>query len=175
MQYSALTFFFYGAILIIVLLSLCILYLVFVYRRLLEKYTDLSIEGQKKEVNQKIKIETSNFVNQKVNLAVEKATEEAVSLISKNAKSTAENLSKKTVEKLIEEEKGEEQAVAGEFNDAKVEIEKYKSQELEKIRKRALEILEEITPKIIADSINRENQEKLIISELENAKRNKFF
>ncbi len=171
MNNLTLTIFFYSAIAIVVLLSFCIMYLVFVYRKLLEKYTDLSIKTDHSEIHKKIKIDTNKFVNEKLDNAIDKATQQAVSVITKNAEKVADTMREKTLEKLAEEEKGEEKAIAAEYDSASAEIESYKAHEFEEIKKKSAEVLAKVTKDVLTNSINQENQENLIIKAIEDAKR----
>ena len=77
-----------------------------------------------------------------------------------------------SVEKLAEEKKGEERAIAGEYDEVKAEVEKFKASEFERIRKNANEILSKIMPNVAKKLAD---QEKLVLEELENAKRSNLF
>src|SRR5258708_1540390 len=103
----------------VIVLSLCILYLVYSYRKLLEKYTKLSLDADRDEVRKKIKLDVSNLASEKLDTAISQAVNEATLLISKNAKNVTSSMKRKSIEKLIEEERGEEKAIEGEFNQSK--------------------------------------------------------
>src|SRR5258708_6902177 len=139
MNNITLTIFFYAAIAVVVLLSFCILYLVFVYRRLLEKYSDLSLKTSEEEINKKIKSDANKFVDERIDSAISKATEKAVDVITKNAKEVAKDVRDKTLEKLMVDGKGEEKAVAAEYDIANAEVENYKAREFEEIKKKRSE------------------------------------
>ncbi|SRR5260221_6089435 len=175
MNNISLTIFFYAAIAVVILLSICVIYLVFVYRKLLEKYSDLTLNKDKSEIHQKIKIDTNKFINEKVDNAIDKATELAVNVITKNASEVAKSMREKTLEKLIEEEKGEEKAVALEYDRANAEIEIYKAQKFEEIKKKAAEILIKVTKDSLTKTITKDQQEELILKSLEDAKQSNLF
>lgn len=175
MNQITLTIFFYAAILIVALLASCVIYLVYVYRKLLEKYSLLESKKEITELKNKMRIDTDKVVEKVIENAIDKATTEGISLISKSAEKVAKDIRQKTVEKLTEEEKGEEKAVASEYDDAREEIENFKKLEFERIRKNANEILEKATPVALRDSITKSKQEELIIKGLGNAKQSGFF
>jgi hypothetical protein len=160
--------FFYTVILIITLLTGSVIYMIFSYRKLLKDYSDLEMKIKKIEADKELKIETNRLVgsltNQKVQSMVGKATDDALDLIEK-----------KTVERLMQEETAEKNAIQAKLDEAKVEIEKFKTQEFETIRKRAHEVLVKIMPNILTNALSQEEQEKIITSELENAKRSNLF
>jgi len=150
---------------------ICIFYLIYLYKKLLDKYTKVTIKTAEGELNRKIQVETNNYVSKKVDLAVEKASEEAAFIITKNANNVANSLKRKTVEKLIEDQKGEEQAVVADFEEARTQIEQFKQQEFERLRKNANSVLETVTKDVLPNLIDSKTQDGLIIKSLENAKR----
>ena len=153
---------------ITIILSFCIIYLVFSYRKLLDKYTELSIR-------KKVKIESDDFVNEKVEKAIDKAVSEGVDAISKNAETVAKSMRKKTIEKLLEEEKGEEKAISSEYDQTHIEIENYKAQKFEEIRKKSNEILKKLNSEVLPDLIDENKANALITKALEDAKRSNIF
>ena len=175
MNQLALMVFLVTAIIVVIVLCLCILYLVFVYRKLLDKYTQLSIRGDRNEVKKKLRTEANDFINQEKEDAIAKATEEAIALIAKNAQKVAKDIREKTINELKDEEKGEEQAVAAEFDSVKAEIEKYKTAKFDEIKKRGVEILSKVTEEALGQSLDEEKETILIIKALEDAKRSNIF
>lgn len=162
-------------IIVIFVLTLTVLYLLYSYRRLLEKYYEANIREDKNELKTKIKFDTDKFVRQKMDEVVGLAVHEASETISKNANEVARSMRKKTIEELKKEEKVDEVAVAAEFDQTKKEILEFKVNQMEEIRKKASEILIQIMPRILAKALDKESQEKLIMEELANAKRSNIF
>ncbi len=175
MDKVTITIFFYASILVILVLSLCIVYVVYAYRKLLDKYTNLSVKTDRNEIQKKINIDTTRFVNQKLDDAISQASEEAVKAISRSAESVAKNIREKTIEKLQEEEKGQEMAVESEYDEVKLEIENYKAKKFEEIKIKANEVLSKVAAEALSGEVDTKNQENLIIKALENAKRSNIF
>jgi hypothetical protein len=165
----------YTSAAIILLLLFCVIYLFINYKKLLEKYSSLSLKIDQDDLNRKIKIDTTDTVNQRMNLAIADATEQAVDLIARSADNIAKTMKRETVEKLIEEEKGEEMAISSEFEEAKLEINKYKAQKVEEVNKISNEIVKKVTEEALGQSFDQEKQEALVMKSLENAKRSNIF
>jgi pantothenate synthetase len=172
---NELTILIFSVAALILILSFCLIYLLVTYKKLLEKYSNLSLRIERDDLNRKIKIETADTVNQRLNLAISDATEEAVDLIAKSADHMSKTMQKKTVEKLFEEEKGEEAAIAAEFEGAKEEIKKYKAAKIEEVNKISNEIIKKVTEEALPGSFDQEKQELLVMKALENAKRTNIF
>ncbi|HWA51564.1 MAG TPA: hypothetical protein VG895_00725 [Patescibacteria group bacterium] len=153
----------------------CVLYLVFLYKKTLDKYTNLKLNIEKNEIKRKINLDTSRITSEKLDDAIQKASLEAVELIEKNAKNIANSIKRKTVEDLIEEKRGEDKAVSAEYDIAKDEIEKYKASEFQRIRKTANDLLKSKFTDIVSSSIDDNKQDELILKALENAKRSNLF
>lgn len=158
-------------IIVIFVLTLTVLYLLYSYRRLLEKNNEVSVRDAKKELKTKINFDTDKFVREKVEEAIGLSVHEASETISKNANEVAKSMRKKTIEELAKDEKGDQAAVAAEFDQAKKEISDFKASQMEEVRKKANEILVKIMPQILTKTLDNESQEKLIMEELSNAKR----
>ena len=178
MNEITLTVFFYLAILVVVLLSLCVIYLIFAYRNLLEKYTDLSLSIEKSEIKQKIKLKTNEFVNNKINSAVTQAVDSAVNLISKKADEVGKIMREETIEKLKEDEVAERKSVAAEYDQTDDQIKKYKEQNFEEIRRKANEILPQVVEESLTEftkKLSLDEKDALVIKALENAKQQNIF
>lgn len=154
-------------------LAICVLYLVTSYKKLLEKYSDIVVGENRSQVKKNIEREVATYVDSKVDNAINAALEEAVILVSKNARNVVNSMKRKSIEKLIEEQKGEEAAVAARFNEANEEIEKYKAEKFEDIRKREAEILSKISFELGGKLIREDDP--LIMKALEDAKRSNIF
>src|SRR5258708_6240488 len=113
------------AVSVTIILALCVIYLTFVYRKLLDKYSDLVIRTDKAEIGKKIKLDISKFVDDKMDKTIARATDQAVNLISKSASQIAKTMREETIERLAEEKRGEEAALASEYDKARVEAEKF--------------------------------------------------
>ena len=154
--------FFYSVLIIIALLAFCVIYLVLAYRRILKKYAELELAIQRKEADLEIKQKTDSLIDKNLEKTVEDAARQAATLISKSANDVSANLAGVTTKKLLEEE----------AKKAKEEINRFKFAEFEKIKLNAKEILEKAMPDILANSIPKQTQEKIILEELENARQN---
>lgn len=175
MNQLALTIFFSISLVFVIALSLSVIYLVIVYRRLLDKYTNLLVDEGKNEAVNKIRLEASRFVDNKIDYEIAKVGREAVDLISKNTQDLASEIRQKTLSKLEEKEKEEENSVKTEFDEAKREIENYKKEKIEEVRINANKILSSVLEEVGARSLSNEEKEALIIRALENAKQNQLF
>jgi len=162
-------------IFLILVLVLTVLYLLYNYRKLLDREYEASIREGKDELKAKVKFDADKFVREKTDEALGLAVHEASEAISKNAESIARSIRKKTIEELSKEEKADEAAVSAEFDQAKKEIEEFKAHEMGEIKRKAGEVLVKTMPSILAKSLDREAQEKLIVEELANAKRSNIF
>ena len=166
---------FLATTLVLLTLVLTVLYLVFVYRKLLDKYTDLTLDEVKSETRKRLHIDISSYVNSKLDNAVSKSLTEAVGVITKAADAVAKTMRKKTIEKLVEEEKAEERAVASEYDAVKAEIENYKLAKFEDIKRNAHEVLAKVTKNTLGELLDESQEEKLILQALEDAKQSKIF
>ncbi len=175
MNQVTLTIFFYAALLIVLILSSCVIYLAFSYRRILEKYSELQRKKEYGQLADKMKADTNDLVKGKVQEAIAKATQEGVKLISQNAQDVAKDVRKKAIEELISEEKAEEQAIAGEYDKTRAEIQKYKEQKFEEVRQSASKLLSEVAQNVLKKAIDPKEQEEIILKSLEDAKRSGFF
>ncbi|CAN5323376.1 hypothetical protein BH10PAT1_BH10PAT1_1830 [soil metagenome] len=160
---------------VVVILVACVLYLVHNYRLLLDKYADISIKSEHNEITKKIQNDVDRFVTKKTDYAIASATEEAVMLIAKNAENVAKSMRKKTIDKLQDEEKGQERAVSDEFDSAKLEIDKYKEQKFTEIKSNANQILSKLVKEVLSESLDEQKQEALVLKALEDAKKSNIF
>lgn len=160
-----------AAIFTLVILGLCILYLVGVYRKLLVDYNNLLLKENKSDLKKSIEMKADRFVGTKIDNAISEAISKANIEIEKSAKNITKSMRKKTVERLIDEKEAENEAIASSFDEAKVQIEEYKAREYEEIRVKANEILEKVTKEALGQAFPREVLEKLVMKAVEDAKR----
>lgn len=159
----------------IIFLVACILYLVWVYRKLLEKYYDLTLRQDRSLVKKHLDETALKFVDAKVDNAIAKAINEAQDLISKSAKDVTQSMKRNTVAKLVQNKMAEEEAVAASFDEAKDDIEKFKAQKLEEMNLKANEALDEVVKEALGQALDKEIQSKLVMKAIENAKRSNIF
>lgn len=159
----------------VVFLVFCILYLVWVYRRTLENYYEVTLEAHKRGIKKGIETNANRFVSSKVDSAISKSLEEAGLMITKNAKNVVSSMRKKSASELMEERDAEARAVAEEFDEARRDIEKYKAEKFEEIRQRANEIQKKVIREVLGETFDEAKQEKLIMKAIEDAKRSNIF
>ncbi len=159
----------------IVALTVSVLYLVFVYRKLLERYHELTIEDETSDFKNRLRFESEIYSNKLAQKSVDKAIENSVKLISKKGAEIAKDMRKKALEELSIEHKAQEDAVSDEFEEAKLQIAAYKKQKMETIDAKVNEIIKEVTKDILSKGINEEEHKQLILKALENAKQSNLF
>lgn len=159
----------------VVFLAFCILYLVFAYRKILEKYYELLNRETKGEIKRSIELKADRFVSGKIDSAISKSINDASTLIEKNAKNVVNSMKRQTARELIEERQAEERAISSEFDDAKDEVSRYKAQEFEEIRLKANEVLRKVASESLSELFKEDKQEEAVMKALENAKRSNIF
>ncbi|HSX48861.1 MAG TPA: hypothetical protein VLE44_01225 [Candidatus Saccharimonadales bacterium] len=161
--------------LVILVLAISVVYLVFTYRKLLERYHELTIEDETSDFKNRLRFESEIYSNKLAQKSVDKAIENSVKLISKKGAEIAKDMRKKALEELSIEHKAQEDAVSGEFEEAKLQIGAYKKQKMEAIDAKVNEIIKEVTKDILSKGINEEEHKQLILKALENAKQSNLF
>lgn len=159
----------------VVILALCTLYLVFVYRRLLERYNNFLLRENKSQIRRKIQDDASKFVDTKIDNAIKKATETAVDVISKKAKGVVDSMKRNAFKELVKDEEAQEAAVTASFDEARADVEAYKASKLEEVRVKANEILEKVTRESLGEVLDKKEQDQVVMKALENAKRANIF
>lgn len=175
MNQSAQTIFIILGSLTIAVLTICIIYLVLAYRKLLEKYHELTIEDETSEFKNRLRFESEIYSNKLAQKSVDKAIENSVKIITKKGAEIAKDMRKKALEELSIEHKAQEDAVSSEFEEAKMQIAEYKKQKIETINAKVNEIVKEVTKDVLTKGINEEEHKKLILKALENAKQSNLF
>jgi hypothetical protein len=160
---------------VVVILVFCCLYLVWMYRNTLEKYYELTLKRNKSEIKDEIEKKAVRFVDAKIDNAISRVTTEAIDLVSKNAKLVSNSIKRKTLEKLVEQEEANEQAVAATFDEAKGEIQKYKEEKFEEVRLKINEILAKLTKETLIETLDQDKQDKLVVKAVEDAKQSNLF
>jgi len=158
----------------IIFLVFCIIYLVWVYRKTLERYYDLLRKEEESETKRSIRINLNRFTEAKVDEAISKSLSEASELILRSAKSVVSSMKRKTAKELVEERQAVEKAVAAEFDEARLEIEKYKEEKYAEIRVKANEVLERVVNQAMSSMVEDSDQERLVIKAIDDAKRSKL-
>ena len=82
---------------------------------------------------------------------------------------------KELEEKIINVEGAAEKVLDSEYEEIKVEIERYRTSKMAQIDATAREILTDVTKKVMGKSIDLRAHEDLVIEALENAKRQNLF
>gem|GEM_PF-5123845 len=157
----------------LIALSIVVIYMTFIYRKLLYQYNDLLLKENKSEIKKNIERNAMKFVDSKIDSAISKSLDEAIELISKNAKNVTNSMKRKTIEKLEEEEIANEHVIAASFDESRQEVEKYKLQRIEEVKQKTGEILLKVAKESVIDigkSLSKEDQENIILKAIDNAK-----
>jgi F0F1-type ATP synthase membrane subunit b/b' len=82
---------------------------------------------------------------------------------------------KELEERVIDVETAAEKVLAEEFDDIKAEIERYKASKIAEIDRKSREILIDVTEQVLGKALDLRAHEDLVLSALENAKRQNLF
>ncbi len=182
----------YCLVLLLLILVFCVLYLVTTHQKTLAKIERLNASLYRERTgNDYEKVADKSFDN-KLEKIFAKESEEYQQIFSKSKAelqgyiaqipqrletmlaSELANLKQSAVSETLGFENATRKAVEADYDQIREEINLYKRQEMEKIKKQASKMLAEIL-KESASNLTQEEQEKLVLASFDNAKRRHIF
>lgn len=169
------SFYIYSLTGLVIVLALVVVYLVYIYIKILNDYHDLFTRYRELRNKEKVTLNSSEVVDKSISNTLRRAIREVTLKITKNSNNAVKDIRNEFVKDLVNTHQAEEKAIEGQFDDVKKEIESYKKQKQaeidEKAATRSKEIVTEVVQEFMIEGFNQEEKEAMLLKILDNAKR----